>query len=162
MTDFNSKFRGYLESIVEKDQETRRYTALVDAEYRETFGDELATLSLNEENNRQHLKGVLDNIQMPIDRIERDVHDLRNDLSDAKRDVHDLRDDLSDAKRSQIIQWISPIPYEQHHNQAKKDIMAGTGDWFLNDDELLGWRGSSTSSIMWLRGIAGSGKSKLM
>ena len=148
MTDFNSKFRGYLESIVEKDQETRRYTALVDAEYRKTFGEELATLSLNDENNHQHLKSVLGNMQMPIDRIE--------------RDVHDLRDELSDAKRGQIIQWISPIPYKQHHNQAKKDLMAGTGLWFLNDDELLGWRGSSTSSIMWLRGIAGSGKSKLM
>ena len=133
---------------MEKDQETMRYTALVDAEYHETFGEELATLSLNEKNNHQHLKGVLDNIQMPIDRIE--------------RDVHDLRDDLSDAKRSQILQWISRIPYVQHHNQAKNDLMAGTGDWFLNDDELLGWRGSRTSSIMWLRGIAGSGKSKLM
>lgn len=148
LTDFNSKLRGHLESIVEKDQETKRYTALVDAEYRETFGEELATLSLNEKNNHQHLKGVLDNIQMPIDRIE--------------RDVHDLRDDLSDAKRSQIIQWISPIPYKQHHNQVKKDLMDGTGEWFLNGNELLEWRGSSTSSIMWLRGIAGSGKSKLM
>ena len=148
MTDFNNKLRGYLESIVEKDQETKRYTTLVDAEYRQTFEEGLATLSLNEENNRQHLKSVLDNLQMPIDRIE--------------RDLHDLRDDLGDAKRIQILQWISPIPYEQHHNQAKKDLMAGTGLWFLNDDELLRWRGSSTSSIMWLRGIAGSGKSKLM
>lgn len=148
LTDFNNKLRGYLESIVEKDQETKRYTTLVDAEYRQTFEEGLATLSLNEENNRQHLKSVLDNLQMPIDRIE--------------RDLHDLRDDLGDAKRIQILQWISPIPYEQHHNQAKKDLMAGTGLWFLNDDELLRWRGSSTSSIMWLRGIAGSGKSKLM
>lgn len=148
MTDFNNKLQGYMESIGKKDQETKRYTALLDAEYRESFGEGLAALSSDEQNKHQHLKDVLDNLQMPIDRIE--------------RDLQDMRDDLGDAKRIQILQWISPIPYEQHHNQARRDLMAGTGLWFLNDERLLGWRGSSTSSIMWLRGIAGSGKSKLM
>ena len=148
MTNFNNKLQGYLESIVNRDQETERYTALADAQYRQIFEEELATLSSDAENKYQQLKNVLDNLQLPIDRIE--------------KDVQDLRDDLGNTKRIQILQWISPIPYEQHHNQARKDLMASTGLWFLNDDRLLGWRGSSTSSIMWLRGIAGSGKSKLM
>lgn len=135
MTDFSNKLQGCLESIAMKDQETKSYTALADAELRQSFEEE-------------YLKNVLSSLQMPIDRIERDLHDLR---------AHS-----GDAKRTQILQWISPIPYEQHHNQARRDLMTGTGRWFLNDDRLLGWRGSSASSIMWLRGIAGSGKSKLM
>ena len=148
MTNFNNKLQRYLESIVNRDQETERYTALADAQYRQIFEEELATLSSDADNRYQQLKNALDNLQLPIDRIE--------------KDVQDLRDDLGNTKRIQILQWISPIPYEQHHNQARKDLMASTGLWFLNDDRLLGWRGSSTSSIMWLRGIAGSGKSKLM
>ena len=148
MTNFNNKLQRYLESIVNRDQETERYTALADAQYRQIFEEELATLSSDADHKYQQLKNVLDNLQLPIDRIE--------------KDVQDLRDDLGNTKRIQILQWISPIPYEQHHNQARKDLMASTGLWFLNDDRLLGWRGSSTSSIMWLRGIAGSGKSKLM
>ncbi len=148
LTDINNKLQGYLEGIVKKDQETKRFTALIDAEHRQTIEEGLAALSLNEETQHQNLKDSLKNLQMPIDRME--------------RGIHDLQDNLGDAKRIEILQWISPIPYEQHHNQAKKDVMEDTGHWFLNDDELLGWRGSSTSSIMWLRGIAGSGKSKLM
>lgn len=148
LTDFNNKLQRYLENILKKDEETKRFTAMVDAEYRQTFEEELAALSLDENNKHQQLKNLLNDIQMPINRLE--------------KDMHDLRDDLDDAKRIQILQWISPIPYEQHHNQAKRDLMAGTGLWFLNDDRLLEWRGSSVSSIMWLRGIAGSGKSKLM
>lgn len=186
MTDFNNKLRGYLESIVEIDQETKKYAALVDAENSISFGEGLAAHSLNEENRHRDLKITLDNMQMPIDRIERkvqDLHDLRlNEMNEYRRlksmldelqmpidriergmhGLHDMQDDFSDAKRAEILQWLSPIPYEQHHNQVNQEIMAGTGLWFLNDDELLGWRGSSTSSIMWLRGIAGSGKSKLM
>lgn len=148
MTDFNNKLQGYLESIIKKDQETKSYTSLLDAEYRQDFGEKLTALSLDEQGKYQHLRDVLSNLQMPIDRIE--------------IDLRGVRDDLGDAKRIQILQWISPIPYEQHHNQAKRDLMAGTGLWFLNDERLLGWRASSTSSIMWLRGIAGSGKSKLI
>lgn len=183
MTDFNSKFRGYLVNIVEKDRETNGYAVLVDAEHRERFEEELATLSLNAQNRHQHLKSTLDNLQLPIGQLERNVHDLHDLLlNEAKehqrlksmleelqmpidrieRDLHDLRDDLDDANRVKILQWISSIPYEQHYKQASTDLMAGTGRWFLKDDELLEWRGSSTSSIMWLRGIAGSGKSKLM
>lgn len=138
-----------MESIIKKDQETKSYTSLADAQYRQIF--EEATLSSDEGNKYKDLKNLLNDLQLPIDRIERDLHDL-----------HDLRDDLGDARRTEILQWISPIPYEQHHNQAKEDIMSGTGLWFLDDDRLLEWRGSSASSIMWLRGIAGSGKSKLM
>lgn len=148
MTDFNNKLQGYLESIIKKDQGTKSYTSLLDAEYRQDFGEKLTALSLDGQGKYQHLRDVLSNLQMPIDRIE--------------IDLRGVRDDLGDAKRIQILQWISPIPYEQHHNQAKRDLMAGTGLWFLNDERLLGWRASSTSSIMWLRGIAGSGKSKLV
>ena len=99
-----------------------------------------AARSLDEAKDCQRLKNVLNRLQEPIDRIE--------------RDRHRLRDGLGRTKRTRILQWISPMP---HHNQARKDLVADSGPWFLSDDRLLGWRGSST----WLRGIAGgSGKSR--
>ena len=85
---------------------------------------------------------------MPIDRIE--------------ENLQNLRDGFSETERVELLQWLSPLPYEQYHNQVRKDVMVGTGMWFVDDDQLLAWRGSSSSSILWLRGIAGSGKSKLM
>ena len=85
---------------------------------------------------------------MPIDRID--------------QNLQDLGDGLSETERIKILHWLSPLPYEQYHNQARRDVMAGTGEWFVNEEQVLAWRASSSSSIMWLRGIAGSGKSKLM
>ena len=105
-------------------------------------------LSKVEKDNYERLKRILNDLQKPIDRIE-------------KR-LQELQDGLSEAERIKILYWLSPLPYEQYHNQSKRDVMPGTGGWFLNDDQLLAWRRSSSSSIMWLRGIAGSGKSKLM
>lgn len=148
MTDFSNKFQGYLDNIIKKDQDVKRYLALIDAEYSQSLGDELKALTLEEQNSHQHLRGVLADIQKPIDRIE--------------KTLGDMRDDLSDVKRTQILHWLSPIPYTQHHNQARREVLAGTGHWFMNDERLLNWRRSSCSSIMWLRGLAGSGKSKLM
>lgn len=49
-----------------------------------------------------------------------------------------------------------------HHTQAQKDILSVTCEWLLNDECLLEWRKSSCSSIMWLHGPPGFGKSKLV
>lgn len=53
-------------------------------------------------------------------------------------------------------------PYIQHHEQTKSEVLKGTGSWFLRHPDFLKWRDESASSILWLRGIPGSGKSKLM
>lgn len=148
ITDFENKYQGYLDSISKKEQDLNSHTALLDSEYSQSIEQDLAALSIEEKDNHQHLKSVLSGLQKPIDRIE--------------KNLQDLQDDLSEAKRIQILHWLSPLPYEQYHNQARRDVMAGTGDWFLNNDQLLAWLVTSSSSIMWLRGIAGSGKSKLM
>jgi hypothetical protein len=66
------------------------------------------------------------------------------------------------SKHTEILQWLSPEPYLQHHKQMKKDILPGTGAWFLADPIFEKWKYDSGSSILWLHGIPGSGKSKLV
>ncbi len=78
-----------------------------------------------------------------------------------------------------ILEWVSPIPYEQHHNTNKRDVLEGTGLWLLREEAMAQWRHSNESSILWLHGIrefagkfldsmdanqavAGSGKTKLV
>lgn len=58
--------------------------------------------------------------------------------------------------------WISPEPYLQHHEQSKKEILPGTGQWLLADPVFQRWKKDSASSILWLHGIQGSGKTKLV
>ena len=66
------------------------------------------------------------------------------------------------SKRAEIMQWLSPEPYIQHHKQAKQGVLAGTGQWLLTDPIFETWKKESASSILWLHGIPGSGKSKLV
>jgi hypothetical protein len=60
------------------------------------------------------------------------------------------------------LQWLSTEPYIGHHKQAKKDVLKGTGQWLLSDPVFIRWKDESASSILWLHGIPGSGKTKLL
>ena len=121
---------------------------LVEAESHGDLERTLEKLSMAEIENFSTLKDISQDLQRPLNRIE--------------QDFQTLHDGLTIAERSKILQWISTIPYMQHHKQARKDVLAGTGVWFLKNEKLLGWLSSNSSSMMWLHGIAGSGKSKLM
>ncbi|KAK4087020.1 hypothetical protein Purlil1_8539 [Purpureocillium lilacinum] len=75
--------------------------------------------------------------------------------------LHAITDQLHAQKRGEILRWISAEPYRQHHEQAKSEVLEGTGKWLLQNRTFLRWKNESASSILWLRGIPGSGKSKL-
>jgi hypothetical protein len=115
--------------------------SLLDAEFQRQMSSE-------EKSRHQQLRNILDDLQKPIDRMQ--------------KQISDLHDGLQENERCNILDWLSKQPYIQHHNSAKRNIMEGTGAWLLKDDLLLDWQRSSTSSILWLHGIPGSGKTKLM
>ncbi|KAK4178043.1 hypothetical protein QBC36DRAFT_112384 [Triangularia setosa] len=73
-----------------------------------------------------------------------------------------ITDDLDEKKRTEVLKWLSTEPYPQHHQQVKEGMIEGTGQWLLSDPVFLKWKGESASSILWLHGIPGSGKSKLV
>lgn len=146
--DLRNKFQGYLDSVEKQQMQVKKYVDLVDTHQRKNLEEGLETLTLEEKVNFDRLKKTLEDLQGPISRME--------------TQLEDVRDNLKTEQRQEILHWLSPIPYMQHHVQSKRDILPGTGSWFLNDDRLIQWRNSSSSSIIWLRGIAGSGKSKLM
>jgi hypothetical protein len=69
---------------------------------------------------------------------------------------------LAVEKRTRILGWLSSEPYIQHHEQMKEDVLPGTGQWLLSDMVFRTWRNGSDSSLLWLHGMIGSGKSKLV
>ena len=125
-----------------------RCASLLDAEFQKRIETNLVVLSLEEGNRHQQLRNVLDDLQKPIDRMQ--------------KQISDIQDGFQEEERRKILNWLSEQPYIQHHNNVKRDILEGTGSWLLKDDMLLDWRRSSASSILWLHGIPGSGKSKLV
>lgn len=57
------------------------------------------------------------------------------------------------SNRSQILEWISTIPYTSHHKRISEGRLDGTGEWLLAKKEYQDWRASSTSKLLLLRGI---------
>ena len=108
------------------------------------------------------LKRLVKCIDGPIERMNRDLTKLA-DGSESKLSVFYLRcsSHAIALNRKEILQWLSPEPHDQHH-QANREVLAGTGQWLLSDPLFKRWKKESVSSILWLHGAPGSGKSKLV
>lgn len=68
---------------------------------------------------------------------------------------------VDSSLRHQILEWVSPIKYENAHNKVEKTAMSGTGQWLLQHDRYAAWHKSQIASNLWLNGFMGSGKSCL-
>ena len=53
------------------------------------------------------------------------------------------------------------MPYAKYHKENRRQVLEGTGQWLLRDPVFRMWKDNSASSLLWLHGIPGSGKSKL-
>ena len=130
----------------EKESKIQRYAALMDAKYQEDARCFLESMSLEQKRDDQRLRASLSDMKRPIERIEDRIKNYETGVQA--------------RTRTQILSWLSPIQYIQHHVQAKSDV--GTGQSLLSDDRLLEWQYSGSSSILWPPGIPGSGKSNLV
>ena len=101
----------------------------------------------NQSDTTASLLTKLDELQQPFLRIG--------------QDVSAIRDQLSQEERLKVFHWLSTVPCETYHSDAYNQILKGTGLWLLQHPEFKAWQMSSCSSIFWIRGIPGAGKSKL-
>uniref|UniRef100_A0A0W0GEG1 NACHT domain-containing protein n=1 Tax=Moniliophthora roreri TaxID=221103 RepID=A0A0W0GEG1_MONRR len=133
-------FRKQLTSIEKGEDEVDRYTNLLDARHR-------AVATEGQVEMHDNLKQMLASIDGPIKRMA--------------IDISNIKDQLEDSERTKILDWISPLPYQGYHNHHKRDVLQGTGQWLLQSQMYREWKNDSTSSLLWLHGIPGAGKSKL-
>ncbi|KAG4442329.1 hypothetical protein IFR05_002180 [Cadophora sp. M221] len=133
--------------------------------------------------NKQEFQDLLDNITSDFQEVDQYSHLIARE-DDATRyselyrilleceaplkristQLQDIQDNLTDTKRRKILDWISDttkLPYLEHHKENKRQILKATRKWLLNDEMYKKWKDDSVSSLLWLHGIPGSGKSKL-
>ncbi|KAI1415399.1 hypothetical protein F5Y13DRAFT_196737 [Hypoxylon sp. FL1857] len=72
-----------------------------------------------------------------------------------------IHDNLERATRVEILNAISTVPYKTHHKITRKGRLKGSGQWLFQKDTYRAWHQESYSSVLWLHGIPGCGKSKL-
>lgn len=128
---------------VEQD-EIERYMGIAEGEVRELAAAE------SEQAHSQYatdMKKILFGLKSPICRIAADTSQLVKLFQEADRVA--------------ILRSLSTLPYPSHHQAAVRGRLDGSGEWLLHHQAFRSWRGSSSSTILWLHGIPGCGKTKL-
>ncbi|KAK4040342.1 ankyrin repeat-containing domain protein [Parachaetomium inaequale] len=86
------------------------------------------------------------------DAIGADVTGLRRAVEDAQRE----------RKRADLLDWLCDIDPSEMYNTARDRHEEGTGDWLIRDNEKFQLWEEQPSSLLWLHGKAGCGKSILI
>lgn len=68
---------------------------------------------------------------------------------------------LEEEEYTSMLRWVSTIPYPRHHERISENRVPGTGEWLLAHPVYLQWKSSSSSAVLLLEGIMGSGKTTL-
>ncbi|RDW57470.1 hypothetical protein BP6252_13808 [Coleophoma cylindrospora] len=90
---------------------------------------------------------LLDSLQKPILRID--------------GRVKSLLEKVDSKERREILDWISDVRYGKHHATIRDERTADTGTWLVANNKYSEWQNISTSTILWLHGRPGSGKTYL-
>ncbi|RPB20958.1 hypothetical protein L211DRAFT_462101, partial [Terfezia boudieri ATCC MYA-4762] len=99
------------------------------------------------EHNHKQLTQLLDDLEKPIQRV---VSDLQACYQSVQAKT-----------RKNVLNWITNTEYEAPHHLALQGLLEDTGKWFFDRTEYKEWRSASASSMLWLHGIPGAGKTKL-
>ena len=80
------------------------------------------------------------------------LDDLMSNLDDERQ-----RKELRDMRK-----WLSTAEPEKNHENAKAKRHMPLGDWLFGQRKFTDWENSNQSSILWLCGFAGTGKTGLV
>ncbi|EKJ69263.1 hypothetical protein FPSE_10516 [Fusarium pseudograminearum CS3096] len=97
--------------------------------------------------------------------IERLSLSIEHEAKQSSRRLDALATDLEtsqcDEKQREIFNWLSPLKPGQNHHELKSAHQGGTAQWFHQSPEFQEWF-SRRSTMLWLSGPPGSGKSVMM
>lgn len=82
--------------------------------------------------------GMLDALNAPLTRVD--------------KNVQTLLEGMEKEGRIALLEWISSVPFGDHHGNVKEGRTPGTGEWLLQDSNFCSWEEASSSGIFWLQG----------
>lgn len=69
---------------------------------------------------------------------------------------------VSDTELASVLDWVSPLPYEEHHIECRSSLHSDAGAWVLKEEAFTKWAASKRSSVLRLVGEPGSGKTSVV
>ncbi|RPB11000.1 hypothetical protein P167DRAFT_231807 [Morchella conica CCBAS932] len=105
---------------------------------------------LVQQQEMEKLQEILQAMKMP--QIKQELEDMRRCIEENSKDV----------ERQDILKWLSEVYFEDHHNLIKSNRHPGSGEWLFKKGEFISWKECTESSILWLHGFPGAGKTNLV
>ncbi|OPB46596.1 ankyrin repeat protein [Trichoderma guizhouense] len=134
--------RQFLHALISPGKGAELVSALSDHERKLS----MAVQACDAVQSQEH-QNLLQSLSAPLRRVDESVEILVEHLQEKSLD--------------EALDYISAIPIGTYHFNKKETRAPETCEWLLKHQKFLEWEESSCSSILWLHGIIGAGKSYL-
>ncbi|CAD6579294.1 MAG: hypothetical protein ASARMPREDX12_009118 [Alectoria sarmentosa] len=138
--------------------EVERWTKLVDVECEHVLFRTTLDLAYHRKVQRATREDATSHDQMLRDTLV----GLNKPIVQMSDYIYMLQDKFNRAERMKVFRWMSTIEYRSHHDDLSNGLLSQSGQWLLESQHFVEWGQSSVSSILWLHGIPGSGKTRLV
>ncbi|KAJ5104243.1 NACHT nucleoside triphosphatase [Penicillium argentinense] len=138
--------RRILEAIVNPGKATGNLAALIEQED-EIIKDVNACESQRSSDSDKLTHDMLHALDAPIARVDEGVSSLLKHVDE--------------NERIELLEWISAIEFGSHHKTIQEARTPGTGAWLLKHKDFRDWEAKRSSSLFWLQGNPGTGKTYL-
>ncbi|CAG7932985.1 unnamed protein product [Penicillium olsonii] len=91
----------------------------------------------------------------------KELLDLSSDIPIIRQQVDLVLERIDAREERELLEWISPIPYGTHHRVRVESRTPDTCDWLIQHKKFSEWIDHGSSTILWLRGSMGAGKTYL-
>ncbi|KAJ5090117.1 NACHT nucleoside triphosphatase [Penicillium argentinense] len=138
--------RRILEAIVNPGRATGSLAALIEQE-EEIIKDVNACESERSSDSDKLTHEILHTLEAPIARVDEGVSSLLKYVDE--------------KERIELLEWISAVPFRKHHYTVQEARTPGTGEWLLKHNYFCDWKAKRSSTLFWLQGNPGTGKTYL-
>ncbi|KAH7180020.1 uncharacterized protein B0J16DRAFT_403447 [Fusarium flagelliforme] len=136
----------FLHELMEPGQGEKRVSEMKSLEQQLDVASRACEVVANRDRSNKHNE-LLMSLQLPLRRIDDTVINVLTRLEE--------------RKMKEVMTYLSTIPVGSHHNEKCNSRTQGTCEWLVEHPKFREWEDSSCSSIFWLQGNMGTGKSYL-
>ncbi|TGJ86553.1 hypothetical protein E0Z10_g2255 [Xylaria hypoxylon] len=142
----STKFQTQLKAILQKETELQSILRLVESERIVGISNMVSSMNISSVENKDSLgamKKIMESLEQPLTRV---VGHLAH-----------FEERMEQQEWLKVSQWLSNVSFREQHELIFRELLPGTGEWLLDRSEYQQWQYSSSSSVLWIRGIQGCG-----
>ena len=122
----------------------------------DSIGKQLDAMGYAEDERNRRLDVLREEFNRQLESIDYKVSEIYDSMKESQQE-NNVR---------QVLDWLSPVVQDQKrktfHQSLQNRRLPSSGLWLLQDEEYLRWQESQKSSVAWIRGTPGTGKTMLL